>query len=231
MSKIKKQDLISYVKSVLLKYCPYVEDRLSILSNGKSPQLDVVLNICNNETQIMFMFGNNSFKGSVPERTTFSYIIDFEEISEIIDFLLEDHEFIKDINFSNLEIDLKFAINWTERSVKGINCGDIELNLNFENLELKKNYLYFIFQRYYTHLEQSPTFKVVKNEYIDSMKHSYFDSLDKTGLITLLNRMGENELKELLHNLDNDIFIKYTVNDGEQPKVKVLSLEDTNKNN
>ena len=209
MSNIKKQDLISYVKSVLLKYCPYVEDRLSILSNGKSPQLDVVLNICNNETQIMFMFGNNSFKGSVPERTTFSYIIDFEEISEIIDFLLEDHE----------------------RSVKGINCGDIELNLNFENLELKKNYLYFIFQRYYTHLEQSPTFKVVKNEYIDSMKHSYFDSLDKTGLITLLNRMGENELKELLHNLDNDIFIKYTVNDGEQPKVKVLSLEDTNKNN
>ena len=43
--------------------------------------------------------------------------------------------------------------------------------------------------------------------------------------------MNENELKELLHNLDNDIFIKYTVNDGEQPKVKVLSLEDTDKNN
>ena len=44
MSNIKKQDLISYIKSVILKYCPYVEDRLSILSNGKSPQLDVVLN-------------------------------------------------------------------------------------------------------------------------------------------------------------------------------------------
>ena len=231
MSNITKQDFISYIKSIILKYCPYVEDRLSILGNAKSPQLDIILNICNNETQIMFMFGNNSFKGSVPERATVSYIIDFEEISEIIDFLLEDHEFIKDINFSNLKLDLKFAINWTDKSVKGINCSDIGLNLNFDTLELKKNYLYFIFQRYYTQLEQSPTFKTMKKEYIDSMKLSYFDSLDKTGLITLLNKMNENELKELLHNLDNDIFIKYTVNDGEQPKVKVLSLEDTDKNN
>ena len=175
MSNITKQDFISYIKSIILKYCPYVEDRLSILGNAKSPQLDIILNICNNETQIMFMFGNNSFKGSVPERATVSYIIDFEEISEIIDFLLEDHEFIKDINFSNLKLDLKFAINWTDKSVKGINCSDIGLNLNFDTLELKKNYLYFIFQRYYTQLEQSPTFKTMKKEYIDSMKLSYFD--------------------------------------------------------
>ncbi len=72
--------------------------------------------------------------------------------------------------------------------------------------------------------------KKIKNEYIDSMKRSYFDSLDKNGLITLLNGMCENELKELLHNIDNDIFIKYVMADGEQPKVRVLSLED-NKNN
>ena len=231
MSIITKQDLISYIKSIILKYCPYVEDRLSILGNGKSPQLDIVLNICNNETQIMFMFGNNSFKTSVPERATVSYIIAPEEISKIIDFILEDHEFIKNINIYNLKFDLKFAINWTDKSVKGINCSDIGLDLNFDNLELKKNYLYFIFQKYYTQLEPSPTFKAMKKEYIDSMKLSYFDSLDKAGLIILLNKMNENELKELLHNLDNDIFIKYTVNDGEQPKVKVLSLEDTNKNN
>ena len=68
----------------------------------------------------------------------------------------------------------------------------------------------------------------MKNKYIDSMKQSYFDTLDKTGLVALLNRMSENDLKELLHNLDNDIFIKYVMSDGEKQKVKVLSLKDNN---
>ena len=225
-----REDLMSYIKSVILKYCPYVEDRLSILGSTKSPELNIELNICNNESQIMFMFGNYNFKTTIPERATVYYIISFDEIADIIDFILVDHEVIKDINFYGKQIDLKFAINWTDKSIKGINCSDIGLNLNFENMKVKKQYLYLLFRRYYTHLEQVPSFKKIKNEYIDSMKRSYFDSLDKNGLITLLNGMRENELKELLHNIDNDIFIKYVMADGEQPKVRVLSLED-NKNN
>ena len=233
MSNILKcrEDLILYIKSVILKYCPYMEDRLSILGSTKSPELDIEFNICNNESQIMFMFGNGNFKTSILERASTSYIISFEEICDVIDFLLEDHEVIKDISFHNSELDLKFAINWTDKSVKGINCSDIGLNLNFENMEVKKQYLYLLFQRYYTHLEKVPSFKIMKNKYIDSMKQSYFDALDKTQLITLLNGMCENELKELLHHLDNDIFIKHVMDDGEQPKVRVLSLEDNNKNN
>lgn len=232
MNNIMKyhEDLIPYIKSVILKYCPYVEDRLSILGSAKSPELDIELNICNNESQIMFMFGNSSFKSSVPERATISYIISFEEIADIIDFILEDHEAIKGINLYGKKIDLKFAVNWTNNSIKGINCSDIGLNLNFENMEVKKQYLYLLFQRYYTYLEQVPSFKTMKNEYIDNMKHSYFDALDKTGLITLLNGMCEIELKELLYNLDNDIFIKYVMDDVEKPKVRILSLEDNNKN-
>ena len=33
MSEIKRQseELVIYVKSIILKYCPYVDDRLSIL--------------------------------------------------------------------------------------------------------------------------------------------------------------------------------------------------------
>jgi len=222
------EDLMSYIKSVILKYCPYVEDRLSILGSTKSPELNIELNISNNESQIMFMFGNYNFKTTIPERATVSYIISFDEIADIIDFILVDHEVIKNINFYGKQIDLKFAINWNDKSISGINCSDIGLNLNFGNMELKKQYLYFLFRRYYTLLEQAPSFKSMKNEYIDSMKHSYFDDMDKTGLITLLNRMSENDLKKLLNNLDNDIFIKYVMSDGEKQKLKVLSLKDNN---
>ncbi len=232
MSNIIKhgEDLISYIKSVILKYCPYIEDRLLIFGNTKSPELDIKININNNESQIMFMFGNSCVKSSIPERVATSYIISFEEIEDIIDFLLDDHEVIRNISFNGKELDLKFSINWSDKSIKGINCSDIGLGLTFENMELEKQYLYLLFQRYYTYLEHVPSFKSMKNEYIDSMKHSYFDTLDKTGLISLLNGMCENDLKELLYNLDNDLFIKYVMHDGEQQKVRVLSLE-SNKNN
>ena len=63
------------------------------------------------------------------------------------------------------------------------------------------------------------------------MKYSYFDTLDKTGLISLLNRMSENDLKKLLHNLDNDVFINYFMSNEKQPKVRVLSLTDNKDDN
>lgn len=228
MSNIIKhgEDLISYIKSVILKYCPYIEDRLLILGNAKAPELDIKININNNESQIMFMFGNSCVKSSVPERLATSYIISFEEIEDIIDFLLDDHEVIRDICFNGKELDLKFAINWSDKSIKGINCSDIGLELTFESIELKKQYLYLLIQRYYTHLEQVSSFKSMKNKYIDSIKYSYFNSLDKTELITLLNRMSENDLKILLHNLDNDVFINYFMSNEERPKARVLSLID-----
>ena len=225
------EDLILYIKSVILKYCPYMEDRLSILGSAKSPELDIKININNNESQIMFMFGNRTFKSSVPEQVTTSYTISFEEIGDIISFILDDHEVIKDINFNGKELDLKFAINWSDKSIKGINCSDIGLELTFECIELKEQYLYLLIQKYYTHLEQVSSFKSMKNEYIDSIKYSYFNSLDKTELITFLNRMSENDLKKLLHNLDNDVFINYFMSNEEQPKVRVLSLTDSKDDN
>ena len=227
----RRENLISYIKSIILMYCPYTDDRLSIIGSKKSSELDIEFNICNNESMIMFIFGNCNYKTSISERAKISYVISFEEICDVIDYLLEDHEVIKDINFDNRKIDLKFTINWTDKSIKGISCGDIGLNLNFENMEVKKQYLYLLFQRYCNYFEHTSSLKSLKNEYITSMKHSYFDALDKTELISLLNRMHENELKELLHNLNNDIFINYVMNEGVQPKVRVLSLEDNNKNN
>ena len=232
MSSIIKQseNLVTYVKSVIFKYCPYVEDRISILGNAKSPEFDIEVNI-SNQTQVMFLFGNNNFKQSIPEQVIIPYVIEFAEISEIIDFILGDHEFIKNISLCSNSFGLNFAINWTDKSIKGINCGDIGLHLKFNNnVELGKQYLYLLFQQYYSILECTPSFKRIKNEYINSVKQAYLNALDKKQLIFLLNTMNENELKELLCNLDNDIFIKYTTDSKQQTKVKKLFLEKVTKN-
>ena len=62
MSIIKKrnEDLFVYVKNTILTYCPYSDDRLSILGNAKSPEIDIEVNIRDNQTQVMFLFGNNN---------------------------------------------------------------------------------------------------------------------------------------------------------------------------
>lgn len=233
MSSIKKQnkDLFVYVKSIILTYCPYTDNRLSILGNANSPEIDIEVNIRDNQTQVMFLFGNHSFKQGIPEQIIIPYIIEFDEISEIIDFILGDHEYIQNINLYNNSIGLNFAINWTDESTKGISCGNIGLNLKFNNIELEKQYLYLLFQKYYAFLEKTPSFKRIKNEYINSVKQSYINTLDKSQLISLLSAMNENELKELLHNLDNDTFIKYTVENEPQTKVKKIFLEKNNKDN
>ena len=232
MSSIIKQseNLVTYVKSVIFKYCPYVQDRICILENSESPEFDIEVNIRDNQTQVMFMFGNNNFKQGISEQIIIPYVIEFTEISEIIDFILGDHEFIKNINLYNNSFGLKFAINWTEQSMKGINCGDIGLNLTFNNIDLEKQYLYLLFQKYYSVLEHTPSFKRIKNEYINSIKELYFNTLDKIQLISFLNSMNECELKELLSNLDNAIFIKYIADSESQTKGKKLFLEKTNKN-
>ena len=234
MSDIIKQseNLLIYVESIILKYCPYVEDRMSILENAKSPEFDIEVNIRDNQTQVMFLFGNNNFKQGIPEKVIIPSVIEFTEISKIIDFILGDHEFIKNISLYSNSIELNFAINWTDESIKGISCGDIGLYLKFNNnVELLKQYLYLLFQKYYSVLEHTPSFKRIKNEYINSVKQSYINTLDKSQLISLLSAMNKNELKELLYNLDNDIFIKYTAERQPQTKTKKLFLEKDNKDN
>ena len=222
------EDLISYIKNVILKYCPYTEDRLLLLGNGNSPELDIDIKIetNNNESLIMFILGNRNVKASVPERATISHTISFEEIAEIVDWILKDHEIIHNLNLYDKRFDLEFAINWSNRSIKGINCGNIGLSLTFDNPELTKKYLSFLFQKYYINLEGVPSFKKIRNEYLNSMKHSYFETLNKNELLSLLNRMNEEELKELLYILDNDTFIKYIMSNNPP---KVLSLEKHNK--
>ena len=233
MNSIMKnsEDLTSIIKSIIFKYCPYIDDRIYILGNAKSPEIDIDINFYDNETLIMFLVGNSNFKHSVDERLISSNALEFEEVGKIIDFILEDHEVIKNINLSNNSIGLSFAINWTDKSIKGISCGNIGLNLKFNNIELEKQYLYLLFQKYYVFLEKTPSFKRIKNEYINSVKQSYFNTLDKSQLISLLSTMNKNELKELLHNLYNGTFIKYTNETQPQTNVKKLFLKKDNKGN
>ncbi len=224
----QNDNLILFIKNIILKYCPYVENRISILGKAKAPQFDINIDIKNEETQIMFLFGNNNFKQSIDEKVEISGIITFNEIKDIIDYILSDHEIVKELYIYNNKLNLNFAINWTDENLKGINCSDITIQIKFNDSNLEKDYLYLLFKTYYNYLIKVPAFKKIRDNYIYKEKESYFEKLNKNELINFLNMLNEDELRKLLLDLNNDTFIKYYDNDKEKSKVLVLTSHNDN---
>ncbi len=199
-----REDLLLFVKSVILRYCPNEEDRWS---DSHINLLDININIGNN-SQIMFLFGDKNFKESLSERVKTDHIIGFEDIGKIIDFILSDHEIISGMGYidSLCEVNLTFDINWSRENLSGISCGTICLKLTFASMELGRKYFYLLIQKYYDYLKNTPSFKKIENAYIDGVKKIYFDNASREKMMELLKVMDDEELRKLLGNLDNEVF-------------------------
>lgn len=229
MSNLEKQnkDLYSFIKKVILKYFPYVEDRLYFFDDAKKvPQLDICINFNEDKTNIMFLVGTYTYKHSVPEKIEIDNYVEFSEIKKIIDFILDDHECISDMYINNGKLKLNFAINWSDRTIKGISCGDVELKLNFNDNDLLGNqYLYYIAQEYISYLEKTPSFNKLKKEYLDNFKLDYFNSLTKDEMLNLINNLTEEKLRQILIKMDNDLFTNIVGDVEKEDEPKNLILE------
>ena len=231
----QKENVSQYIKSIILKHASYVDSRLELFDMGScQPVIITEITITNDESYIIFCCGTDSFKSSIDDRATVKQRIDFEEIKSVIDFLLEDYRFINDIRFYDdngygSRIELVFRINWTNESIKkGINCGDITLNLIFTDENLSKHYTSMLLQQYREELKKVRTVEEMKDKYIESIKDEYIYNAGKNDLLELLNKLDVQELKELLYDLNNDIFMKYSIIDEQDmhnDKLKRLKLE------
>lgn len=219
----QSENVAQYIKSIILKYSPYVDSRLELYDMGScQPIITTQITITDDESYIMFCRGTSDCWSSTDDRATIKKRIDFEEIKSVIDFLLEDYRFINNIMFYNdtgygSRVELIFSINWTNESIKqGINCGNITLELTFANEKLRKQYTSMLLQQYREEFKKTRTVEKMKDEYIKSIKDECIDKASKKELLELLHKLDEQELKELLYSLDNDIFMKYSITDTEE---------------
>ena len=107
------------------------------------PELEIEIVCCDNKTYIRFLMGTSTFKYSLPESVQVGYYISFTEIKNIIDFILGDHEIVKNIAMNNAgDFELRFAINWTDKSIKGIGCDDIKLRMRIDDIDLRNLSIY-----------------------------------------------------------------------------------------
>ena len=94
--------------------------------------------------------------------------------------------------------------------------------MGWRRKHLEKKYLYFLDKKYFN----SSDLAVVR-DYTEEVLKSYIDSLDKDGLMYLLNRMSEEDIRSLLiPNLQQ--IAKYV---KEDTKVKQYFIEKNKNNN
>ena len=203
----KNDDLSLFVIEVIKKYCPYVEDRLELMNSIDAPKITINMRISNDVTNTWFLYGSEQFYHSVDEQRRINQIVDFDEICSIIDFILNDHVIISFASFNNSKLKMIFSINWCDASIRGIKCGDIQLNVESDNTFNLSKYAALIAEKY--------RFRFLRPEMIEgfdlaSQKQQYFNKLDKSGLIGFIDRMDEAEIRALLSQMSNTSFINST---------------------
>ena len=211
----EKKNFVSKVKKVLFKYCPYTDGRIEMLK-GVTPEFDIHINLSKAFTSVLFVYGDSRAKSGVADSVVVPYVVELEEIEELIDFIKEDHEIIIfDKHDSHKKVtELKFNIKWSEEAVKGIDCGTISLVLHFrDNPELENKYSYFINKKYFNSSDLACMWG-----YTNEVINNYINSLDKEGLLSLLSKMSEEELRNII-NPSKDTVMGYV---KEEPKVKEL---------
>ena len=194
----KKESLVDKTKSILLYWFPCSEDRTDLLDNDKQDQFDIIISFNEKFTQIDFAYGHQKGENRppVPGRLIEDRVVGLDEIEELIDYLKTDHTamvFDKH-DKTKKKAKFKFYINWDEKeSIKGISCSTIGLVLAFRgNPSIEKKYLYFINKKYFNSSDLA-----CERDYTDEVIRNYIDSLDKDGLLYLVNRMREEDIKKL----------------------------------
>lgn len=212
----KDKEILQRIKDIILNRFPVLDDRLDILFTNPRPSMKIFMNFSeydNKEfTQISFSFGTELFKKSVPESLKVDGLISNDVLISIISFILDDHDVIKSINKFEKNIFLSFEVDLRNDNMKGMGCGEIELELDFKFCpnpeEALNSYLKTIVNSFYEKLKHTETFKREYNKYCLLAKEKIINSLTQDELYSLVSLLDNKDLCEMLLNLSNERFIE-----------------------
>jgi hypothetical protein len=167
-------DLITCVRRTILEYCPYTHDRTDLAANNNAPEFKISISNSPTKTRILYM--NRVFPvdklsyvdhimSSVPEREDLNRLITFDEVSKIIDFILEDHKHFEKVEFEEMnsrfqpyQINMNFIIEWPDTEGKKLYCGDMGVELSFADGNMANEFYEQILKKFKPRL----TYKYVK---------------------------------------------------------------------
>jgi len=211
------EEIIKAIQNIILSKHPIIENRIDILFNYPSPVMDIILNFYsdkNNDkfTQILFCDGNENMRCGISEQLFINDYISIDVLCNLIHYILSDHDHIKSISKENDLIKLVFGVDVKNENIKGISCGDINLQLDFKKLDehnkVSDYYLREIVNCFYDQLKYTDSFRREYNEYCLLLKEKFVNSLTDRELYDFIEMLDSNDLHSLLLNMCNERFIE-----------------------
>lgn len=229
------EEILMMIKTLLLNRYPIVDDRLHILypmyNEPMTPEVDINFYFYNNDnkdiTEIIFLDGTRISKSSTLDRLIINNLISGDVICDLINYLLTDHDYFKNIHIDDDKLMLIMGVNGCNENMHGISCGDITISFDFHfypnKKKLLRKYLKIITTTFFKELQNTPTFKEEFSNFYRYIKNDFINSLSTEELRDFINLFNRDDLYYLINSLPDDRFSLLYNQYNEQKNIKKLA--------
>lgn len=228
----KDEKILEYIKKILLKYHPLVDDRLETLFG--SSRFDILFDVYSfNGTEnscISFMDGHEFARSSILDYLELNDIFSLQVVYNLINYILSDHEIVRSFYKTNSDIRFEFNVNICNDNMHGIDCHTIGLIINFRGDKDMSSYLKCFFNNivvtFFDKIKDTEYMKKQIGEYISEIKNKYLELHNKEEILELLSKLSYSDLKFVIRDMEDNMFMD-ALNKGikvEPVKPKTLTM-------
>lgn len=229
---IKESDVCDVIRTEIEKMHPIMEPRLDLdaFEDRRRPEMEILLYLYNNsiKSQIVFLDGNSFAKSSIDNGYLLEDFLSNDNLSNILNYFLEQYPLITDFSVEKNKISFDFKFDFGEILTSGISAYKITFSIQTREKDLYykiNDYLKYILSNYYDKLSHTELFKREYNRYLDCIKEEYINSMTKEDILLFLQDMEKDILKEILMNIDNDIFME-KINPYQREKMLIKKISN-----
>ena len=214
------EEILNCIKKIILNRHPIVQNRLDILypyfDQPLTPEMEIDFRFHkindNDITHILFLDGTDNHKESIHESITINGLISKKAIYDLINYLLTDHDWIKNICKYDTYFQIPMDVGGCEENMHGISCGEINLKFDFyrhpNKQKMLNEYLKFIAINFYEQLKNTSSVKRELSNYCDLVKKEFINSLTDDNLKSFFCLLNNEDLYNLIFSLPNNRFIE-----------------------
>lgn len=211
---MKQDEILNKIKKSIYDINPLAKPRVhtSNFFSTKAPEMGIQILFFDDEnsklkTQVIFSEGNYYHKNSVSS-FVIDNLIEKEVILELLKFILKNFPIISDFETKNSEFSLEFTFPAEMNNLEGISCRKITLDFSSRNHKyIISEYLIYILNNFYKELINTTLFKTKYEEYLNQNKDNILSSLDEVGLRKIIGLLNEQELRNLLKNIPDEVLV------------------------
>ena len=234
----KDERIFEYIKGILLKYHPIVDDRLETLFS--SSRFDILLDIYSfngtDSSSVSFLDGHEFARSSVLDYLELNDIFSLLVVSNLINYILSDHDIVRNFYKTSSSIGFEFTVNLCDNNIHGVDCHTIGLIINFRGDKDMSSYLkYFlnnIIVTFFDKIKDTEYMKKQIGEYISEIKNKYLELHNKEDILELLSKLSYSDLKFVIRGMKDSMFMDALNKEikVEPVKPKTLTMNKTSDN-